>query len=266
MDNRGCAVFLDQHPLIMTPSVRSAGVYGSAATEGSATVPLPSGWQAGDLCYIGWTLLAGTPVVTLPAGWSEFVPAFVSQQNANTIFGVLRRILQAGDTAPVINSTVTGRWAAISVAVTGYHPINVEDTAATWDEGPLANFPDVRIPSITSITNNALMLAFAVSRNSTSGFPITWTPPAGMTEVTEVSATVSSIVAMELSRLDLPVPTTTGVKIATPAAGTFTGPAPMGASIVIRDAAAPNFDQLHLLQESGHALLQENRAHLLLES
>jgi hypothetical protein len=250
----------------MTPTVRSAGTYGSAATETSATVPLPTGWQPGDLCYLGWCLLsAGLTFGPTPAGWSDFVPPLMSQQNANTLQGVLRRVLQAGDSAPVLPFT-SGRFCAISVAVTGYHATYPEDTAPARDDGVLANFPDVRIPSITSITNNALLLAFASSRNSTSATPLTWTPPSGMTEVAEVSATVSTLVAMELSSLDLAVPTVTGVKIATPTAATFTGPAPMGVAIVVRDAAAPSFDHQNLLLEDGNHLLQETGHHLLLEA
>ncbi len=252
----------------MTPTVRSVGTYGSAATETSATVPLPTGWQPGDLCYLGWCLLSGGLTLSpIPAGWSEFVPALMSQQNANTLSGVLRRVLQAGDSAPVLPfGTGNGRFCAISVAVTGYHATYPEDTAPTRDDGWQAAFPDVRIPSIESITNNALMLAFASSRNSTSATPLTWTPPSGMTEVAEVSATFSTLVAMELSSLILPTPTVTGVKIATPTAATFTGPAPMGVSIVVRDAAAPSIDDQHLLLDTGHALLQESGHHLLLEA
>lgn len=249
----------------MTPAVRSAGIYGSAASEASISVPLPAGWQPGDLCYIGCSALAANPAIITPAGWSVFVPGFISQQNSNVMLAVFRRILQAGDTNPVI-SGFSGRWAAISVAVTGYNTAHPEDTAPNKDDGVLATFPNVRIPSITSITNNCLMIAFAVSRNSTSGVPLTWTPPSGMTEVAEVSATSSTLCAIEACSLDLPVPTVTGVKLAVPAAATFTGPAPMGVSIVVRDLSAPDFDNLILLQETGHHLLQETGDHLLLES
>lgn len=250
----------------MTPQVRSAGTYGSAATETSATVPLPSGWQANDLCYLGWVLLSSSPVFgPAPAGWSDFVPPFNNMQNSNVLCGCLRRVLQAGDTAPVLPFT-SGRFAAISVAVTGYSTANPEDTAPQTDNGVIDTFPDVRIPTITSVTKNALMLGFAATRNSTSANAITWTPPAGMTEVAEVSATVSTLVAIELSKLDLPDLTVTGVKIATPAAATFTGPAPYGIAIVVRDSAAPDFDNSILLTEAGYPLLQETGHHLLLES
>ena len=249
----------------MTPAIRSTGVYGSAATETGMTMPLPTGWQANDLCYIGYCLLASSPFLTLPAGWTEIVPQFVSMQNANTIHGVLRRVLQGGDGAPVFVGA-SGRWAGISVAITGYKTTPTEDTAAVKDDGVLATFPDVRIPSITSVTAAALMIGFACTRNGTSGFPISFAPPAGMTEVAEISSDVTSNVAIELCSLTLPTPTTTWVKIATPSAGTHTGPAPMGTSIVIRDAEAPDFDNMILCQETGHHLLQENRHHLLLES
>jgi hypothetical protein len=250
----------------MTPTVRSSGTYGTSATETGATVPLPAGWQAGDLCYIGWILLSSATVLgPVPAGWSEIVTNRFNYQNANTLFGCFRRVLQAGDSNPAFTFT-SGRFAAVSVAITGYNTLVPEDTAATVDVGDIDTFPDIRVPSITSITKNALMIAFAASRNSTGGFPITFTPPSGMTEIAEVSTTVSTTVAIEACRLDLPNPTVTGVKIATPAAGTFTGPAPSGISIVVRDAAAPSFDNMILCQETGHALLQENRAYLLQES
>jgi hypothetical protein len=250
------------------PEIKSWATYGSNASESSITVPLPSGWQAGDLCYIGWVLLASAPVVSPPSGWTAIIPQVNSQQNANTIFGILRRVLQAGDSAPVITGA-SGRWAGISVVITGYKTTPTEDTAATQDDGVIDTFPDVRIPSITSITPNALMLGFAVTRNGTSTQPLRFAAPAGMTEIADVSSTSSTNVAIELVKLELPTPTTTGVKIATPSTingGAHTGPAPMGAAIVVRDAEAPDFEKLILLTEAGHQLIQEIGHHLLLQS
>lgn len=52
----------------MAPTVPASATYASSATETDSIVPLPSGWQVGDVCYIGWECTATAASVTTPAG------------------------------------------------------------------------------------------------------------------------------------------------------------------------------------------------------
>jgi hypothetical protein len=68
-----------------------SATYASTASETGGTVPLPSGWQAGDIIYIGYELTASSGVLTVPGGWAEAVTQFRSSGTTNSLHGVLRR-------------------------------------------------------------------------------------------------------------------------------------------------------------------------------
>jgi hypothetical protein len=64
----------------MVPTVRASATYASTASE-TGTVPLPSGWQAGDIIYVGYELTASSGVLSVPRhslqaqlGQASFLP------------------------------------------------------------------------------------------------------------------------------------------------------------------------------------------------
>jgi hypothetical protein len=67
----------------MAPTVRASATYASTASETTGTVPLPSGWQAGDVIYIGYELTASSGALTVPGGWRKVVTQFRSSGTTN---------------------------------------------------------------------------------------------------------------------------------------------------------------------------------------
>ena len=105
-----------------------------------------------------------------------------------------------------------------------------------------------------------------MNRNGSSGNPLSFTPPSGMTEVNDISSNVTTNVAIELAKLDLGDPVVTGNKTATAAAATFTAHGPAGSSIVVRGRdQAHDTNELTFLTEDGYPLIQETGHLLLLE-
>ena len=86
----------------MAATVRNFATYASAASDTSFTVALPSGWQAGDVCYIAAENRGTGASFTTPGGWTAVAATFSAVGVTNTAEVVYRRVLQAGDTAPAI--------------------------------------------------------------------------------------------------------------------------------------------------------------------
>ena len=244
-----------------TPKIRSATSYGVSTTGTSSTVPLPTTWLPGDLCYIGWSANGTSFDLTTPAGWSEVVPEFKS--GANVSAGVLKRVLQAGDTDVVITHT-NGRLTAISMAIYDHDASNPEDVASVTDANGGVVAPNVRAPSIDPVTDNCLLLTFHTARGAVAGEIPLSTPPPGMTQVDEMgSQSVSqgnSIIGV--ARLELTDHSSTGTKTGTTSGGAINSM--LGSAIVVRSGIAEDF--MILMTEAGYPLVQENRALLLLES
>ena len=222
------------------PKVRSSASYSHALTGTSATVPLPPGWQVGDLCYISWSLTATSATLTVPAGWSAVVPAFNGTGSTSALSGVLKRVLQAGDGSVVITHA-SGRFSAISTAIYDFDPAVPEDVAPVSDDGTGVVSPSVRAPSITPTTNSCMLLTTHAVRNGVSGVITAFTPPSGMTEVREISTTAggSSNAAVEVSVLQLGAAGATGTKTSTATGTDVTSINKMGSSIAIRPKVAP---------------------------
>src|SRR6266516_5263273 len=75
-------------------SVRSSATYASTASESSSTIPMPAGWQPGDVVYVGYELTSSGGSVTVPAGWVQAAPQFRSASSTSSLSGVLRRVMQ----------------------------------------------------------------------------------------------------------------------------------------------------------------------------
>jgi hypothetical protein len=146
--------------------------------------------------------------------------------------------MQAGDPNSLTISHTSGRFAAISAAVESADLSTPEDVTPTTDVNTGVAFPNVEIPSITPAQQDALLLDFAAVRNGTNGSSTTFTAPAGMTEVTEVSGAVAgtSNAAIELSSAALSSNAATGVTNATIQTSSGSSANPMGATIAVRSA------------------------------
>ena len=220
-------------------SVRSSATYASTASESSSTIPMPAGWQPGDVVYAGYELTSSGGSVTVPPGWVQAVPQFRSASSTSSLSGVLRRVMQPGDPNSLTISHTSGRFAAVSAAIQGADNTTPEDVTPTADANSGVAFPNVEIPSITPVQQDALLLDFAAVRNGTNGSVATFTAPSGMTNVTQVSSAVSGIsnAAMEMSALALSSNAATGLADAIVATSDHTTSVnPMGSAIAVRSA------------------------------
>ena len=220
-------------------SVRSSATYASTASESSSTVPMPAGWQPGDVVYVGYELTSSTGSITVPAGWTEAVPHFRSSSSTSSLSGVLRRVMQAGDPNSLTISHTSGRFAAVDGAIQGADNTTPEDVTPTSDTNTSVAFPNVEIPSITPAQQDALLLTFAAARNGTNSATTAFAPPAGMAEVAEVSSAISgtSNAAIEMGALALSSNAATGVQNATVTSSSGTSINQMGSAIAVRSAA-----------------------------
>jgi hypothetical protein len=219
-------------------SVRSSATYASTASETSSAVPMPAGWQPGDVVYVGYELTSSTGSVAAPPGWAEAVPQFRSASSTSSLSGVLRRVMQPGDPGSLTISHSSGRFAAISAAIQSANGSTPEDVTPATDVNTGVAFPSVEIPSITPVQPNALLLDFAAVRNGTNGSTTIFTPPSGMTEGAEVSTAVpgTSNAAIQMSYAALSSSAATGVSDATIRTSSGSSANPMGSAIAVRPA------------------------------
>jgi len=223
--------------------IRSASTYASAATEASTSgLVLPSGWQPGDVIYIGCELTAATGSITTPGGWTAVVPQFVSAVGGTPTSGHAagyRRVMQAGDTDPVFSFT-SGRFAAAMVAVQGADNTTPEDATPTTDDNTGVTAPSVRAPSITPVTDNCLLLTFHAIRNLTSGVLTSFTADASETEQADAGTGVAAVseAAVEAASLALGTAGATGTKTATATGSNVTSLNMMGFTVAVRPAPA----------------------------
>lgn len=223
----------------MPPQALAATTYASAATEASSTVTLPA-FTNGDAVYIGYELTAATGTVTVPAGWVEAVPQFRSSSSTSSLHGVLRRVMQPGDSASLAVSHTSGRFAAVAVTVQGADQSQPEDTFAT-DTNPNSAYPAVEIPGCQPVVVNGLALAWAACRNGTNAATTSFTPPPGFTEFGDVSSAVAatSNAAAEGSSQALTSNTMVPGGNATASSSSGTSINQMGSLVVVRGALAP---------------------------
>jgi calcineurin-like phosphoesterase family protein len=220
-------------------SVRSSATYASTASESSSTIPMPAGWQPGDVVYVGYELTSSSGSITVPPGWVQAVPQFRSASSTSSLTGVLRRVMQPGDPNSLTISHTSGRFAAVSAAIQGADNTTPEDVTPTADANSGVAFPSVEIPSITPVQQDALLLDFAAVRNGSNGSVATFTAPSGMTNVAQVSSAVSGIsnAAIEMSVLALSSNAATGLADATVATSDHTTSInQMGSAIAVRSA------------------------------
>ena len=224
------------------PLIRGSNKYSSGTgSDTTSTVPLPSGWQAGDLCYLIYNVRGTTVTTTVPSGWSALVPETSYQGVSNNYtFGVMKRVLQAGDSNPAIAHT-SGRFSAVTVAIQAgtfdsTTPEDVTPTTSTATAGVITQVPS---PSITPVTDQCLILTNHLASNNTTVVTMTFTPPSGMTELQDTTSghTSSGNTSMETCYLQRGTGTNgvaTGIKNATPTSTDLTNVAVAGVTIAVR--------------------------------
>lgn len=178
----------------MTASVRSTSTYASAANDTSVAVVLPTGWQAGDVCYVFGELRAATgSLSTGTAGWTTLVASFASGSSTSSAMALFRRVLQAGDTAGPTITCTSGRLTYVAAAVQGADGTTPEDGAAivTNNNGASAS-STITANSITPAgTTDLLLCGYGCGDPTTANTNITFSTPAGMTIAAQVASVQS---------------------------------------------------------------------------
>ena len=80
----------------MAATVRSSGQFVGVGSVTSGVVPLPTGWQAGDVCYLWAVGRATTGTITGPAGYAVLVASFHASSSTSSQMALYRRVLHAG--------------------------------------------------------------------------------------------------------------------------------------------------------------------------
>lgn len=226
-------------PTTSAVSVRSsASGAGELTAAGSYTTSLPAGWQPGDTVFLySQVTVAGSANTTAPAGWTKAVGDFTSAGSTSAHQAVWYRVMQAGDTAPSVAEPAS-RYAWSTVAVQGANTTTPLDVTPATDTNSGVAYPDVRAPSITPVTPGALLLTAHGLRNSTNSATTQFAPPAGMTEVTDVSSGIASKsnAAIEVNSLALTDTSATGTRTATAASSLGSLINQCGSAIVVRPA------------------------------
>lgn len=205
-------------------SIRATSHYASTATEGSFTMPLPTGWQAGDTVLIGVSLTAANGTISGPStGWSADISSQHSSSSTSAEHAVFKRKMQAGDSNPVIQGS-SGRYSAVAVAIRNADTVTLEDVTPVFDSNSGISYPNLELPSITPTNANDLLLAFAAVRNGTNNATTTFAAPPDMSVYDQatsgVGAVSNSAIALLASNLTSNAATGTKTVTLTSSSGT----------------------------------------------
>ena len=168
-------------------TVSAGTTYASTAAVSSAPIPLPAGLQAGDWTFLFCSLSAASGVITPPAGWTPVLASAQSTASTSHAAAIFARKWQSGDTNPTVTCT-SGRLAVVPVRISGANATQAWEAVDSLSPAASAS---VSAPSIT-VTNGRTLLASFHGRESTVSLAVTWTPPADMTEVGDVSTAVAA--------------------------------------------------------------------------
>ncbi len=226
----------------MTATVRSSSTYASAASEATFNIALPTGWQAGDACYIGVELRATSGTINTPSGWAAVGPNFNPAGVTNTVQAVFRRMLQDGDASPVALTGTSGRYAAVAVAVQNADGTTPEDGVTPSEAAQSAA---TNSPVANSVTPNGaddlLIIFFGAGDPTTANVAMTFTQPTGMTLEAQASSALaaSTDAGMMAASLALASNAATGTKTATitPSSGSVACNS-QAVTLVVKSAAA----------------------------
>lgn len=200
------------------PTVRSSSTYASTAAETTFNIALPTGWQAGDVCYLAVESRATGATINTPTGFTAVAATFNPVGVTNTAMAVFRRVLQAGDIDPVAVSGASGRFAAVAVAVQSADGTTPEDGVSPAEAPQSAATNSPVADSVTPVSSNDLLLCFfGAGDPTTANVAMTFTQPAGMTLVAQASSALatSTDAGVMAASLALTSSAATGTKTAT---------------------------------------------------
>ncbi|GAA3750888.1 hypothetical protein [Micromonospora maritima] len=172
-----------------------------AATSASFTTSLPVGWAAGDVAVLVGHVSATNLSMTTPVGWSPITGITnPTNEGTNSRIYAWYRVLQAGDTAPVITNSgsVTGGWSI--AAYRGADQANPIGQAAAAGTAAVASRA---LPTLTGVAAGSALHGFAHARVASGTIPSGHDWPAAYTESIDDSTsrvTTSANVAMSSAR------------------------------------------------------------------
>jgi hypothetical protein len=138
---------------------------GTQASASSITVNLPAGLQENDVVYV-WASCRVTndrDMTENSGTWQELADLY-SNDSADTNSFLGRKVMGASpDTTVQINAGTSTDWAAITYALRGVDTTTPEDATTTTATGFDTGRPNP--PSITTVTDNAWVIAFGASAN-----------------------------------------------------------------------------------------------------
>jgi hypothetical protein len=240
--------------VVPTPTVSLGGGGGELAiTAGPSTsdgvgatsinVTLPGSMADGDWTLVFPCLNSSAGLIATPSGWTALLAESASDAASGSTshhMAIFARKWVSGDPSTLtVSASATGRWGVATAKVSGADASSViEGTVGLTKQTSATTAIDA--PSRVS-TDSKLLVTAHSGRSATSGTIITWTPPSGMTEVSEAGPASSSttVATIEVASLVITAGATTGVKTAT-ASSTATGS--QGASLLLEPAAGGGGD------------------------
>lgn len=224
----------------MAAVVQNSSNFVATASVTTGTVTLPTGWQANDVLYIFAQLTAALGTITTPSGYATVVTSFPASASTSASQAVFRKVLTSSESDPAVTCT-SGRLVCIGVLTRGADTTTPEDATATHDDNTGITLPNVQAPSITTVTDNCLLLTAHGARLTTNGATATFVIDASMdAEVDDQSTAVaaSTNAAIEVERKALGAAGATGVKNATITVSAGVAVGTNGSTVAVRPAAA----------------------------
>ncbi len=179
-------------------------------TSGSLSIAKPTGTTSGDILITAVSVRSSTATITAPSGWTT-IQTVLNTNNTSTRLSVYYKVATGSEPSSYTwtvstNTGVVGSTMAFSGGDTS-SPIDTylgTDTASSLSH---------TVGSVTPSVNGAMVLSFFEYEHSS-----TWTPPAGMTESSDLSSLTTpntSGISMESDYLLQTSATATGSLTAT---------------------------------------------------
>ncbi len=170
--------------LLSGPIASAAVTYGSVSTASgkgktsSKDVPLPAGVVAGDALFAQIAADRGTSLtITPPPGWT-----LVDRVNRSDVVAQAIFVRIATDAEPSTYTFSFNPSAKVSTAIIRLRGVDASAPVEAKSQAT-ASASSVTIPSVSSGGDGRMLLLFASAARKA-----TWTPPAGMTEITDQSS------------------------------------------------------------------------------
>jgi hypothetical protein len=236
-------------------TVRYAGTINAATLNYGALVSLkpamyidkPAGTIAGDLMLLSIAARSSTATITPPAGWTLLLN---NTQSTNTRSRLATYYKFAGASEPASYAWSTGTIESVA-SLTSFSGVSA---ATPFDGVTPQGLPNSSstltqtAPDITPVSaDDWLVTVHEQASSPCTGRTNGWTPPAGMTERTDVcnrTPNTGSGIGMEVNTQALTTPVATGTKIATAAARAARG---ISQSMVLRSELVAALDHFEIV-------------------